>query len=248
MKVECFTLSRPERELPFEVRPAPANRAWIDATRQRFASRCLPLLIANAHGWEILLKDSCEATWNGGAEPEDLVVQTGSGTATHAVSHFGEGILTFRIHALFRTEPGINLWVGGPVNSFKDGIQPLTGIVETDWLPYTFTMNWRMTRVGHPVRFGPDEPICHVFPLPRGIVDGVAPEVAPIDADPDLKRHYEAARDARAAFIDGLKAGDPVTVERGWQKDYTRGEFPSGAKPFAGHQTKVQPKPFVPKA
>lgn len=25
-----------------------------------FAARCLPLLIANAHGWEILLKDRCE--------------------------------------------------------------------------------------------------------------------------------------------------------------------------------------------
>ena len=31
------------------------------------------------------------------------------------ISHFGSGVLTFHVNALFRTEPGINLWVTGPV-------------------------------------------------------------------------------------------------------------------------------------
>ena len=36
------------------IRPAPVEREWMDDSDQRFAYRCLPLNIANAHGWEIL--------------------------------------------------------------------------------------------------------------------------------------------------------------------------------------------------
>src|SRR5271165_1161304 len=36
------------------IRPAEPTRAWMDATPEAFAYRCLPLNIANAHGWEIL--------------------------------------------------------------------------------------------------------------------------------------------------------------------------------------------------
>lgn len=248
MKLECFPTFEAEHDHKFEVRPAPAERAWIDATPKRFAARCLPLLIANSHGWEILFKDRCEITWTGGAGINDLKVSTRSGTSDHVTSHFGEGIVTFQIHALFRTEPGVNLWVGGPVNRFKDGIQPLTGVVETDWSPFTFTMNWKVTRSFHPILFEPDEPICHIFPLPRGIVDDVQPVMATFDNDIDLKRDFEQSRDSRLAFIKGLKDGDPDIVAQGWQKDYFRGQFESGRKPVAGHQTKLSPKPFVSKS
>ena len=36
------------------IRPAEPTREWMDRTRLSFAYRCLPLNIANAHGWEIL--------------------------------------------------------------------------------------------------------------------------------------------------------------------------------------------------
>ena len=35
-----------------DIRPAPVERDWMDATDQRYAYRCLPLSIANAHGWK----------------------------------------------------------------------------------------------------------------------------------------------------------------------------------------------------
>ena len=187
MKLQCFTTFAAESGHEFEVRPAPADRSWIDATPKRFATRCLPLLIANAHGWEILLKDECEIIWTGGSSVDDIAVKTGSGTSNYVYSHFGQGIVTFRIHGLFRTEPRFNLWVGGPVNRFKDGIQALTGVVETDWSPFTFTMNWKVTRPGQPIQFERDEPICHVFPIPRGIVDDVTPEMTSLDSDPEAE-------------------------------------------------------------
>jgi len=47
------------------IRPAPAKRDWMDATPESFAYRCLPLNIANAHGWELLNPCAFEACWNG---------------------------------------------------------------------------------------------------------------------------------------------------------------------------------------
>src|SRR5277367_4965853 len=48
------------------IRPASATRDWMDGTQLSFAYRCLPLNIANAHGWEILSPVGFEAIWNGG--------------------------------------------------------------------------------------------------------------------------------------------------------------------------------------
>ena len=49
-----------------DIRPAPADREWMDNIDQRFAYRCLPLSIANAHGWEILCTAGFTAVWDGG--------------------------------------------------------------------------------------------------------------------------------------------------------------------------------------
>ena len=48
------------------IRPAPAKRDWMDGTPESFAYRCLPLNIANAHGWELLNPCAFDACWNGG--------------------------------------------------------------------------------------------------------------------------------------------------------------------------------------
>src|SRR5262249_19521700 len=57
-----------------DIRPAPMERAWMDATDQRFAYRCLPLNIANAHGWEILAPSGFSVYWDGRAIKEAVYV------------------------------------------------------------------------------------------------------------------------------------------------------------------------------
>jgi hypothetical protein len=39
------------------------ERGWMDATGDSFAYRCLPLAVANAHGWEILCVRGFIARW-----------------------------------------------------------------------------------------------------------------------------------------------------------------------------------------
>ena len=104
----------------------------MDATHQQFAYRCLPLSIANSHGWEVLCPAGFSAVWRGDAALDAITIIPDPGTAPAAVSHFGHGVLTFHIPCVFRTDPDFDLMVQGPVNRPKDGLYPLTGVVETD--------------------------------------------------------------------------------------------------------------------
>ena len=58
------------------IRPAPATRACMDATPGSFAYRCLPLNIANAHGWEVLSPCAFDAVWDGGGGTERRFLQS----------------------------------------------------------------------------------------------------------------------------------------------------------------------------
>ncbi|TPG54900.1 DUF6065 family protein [Sphingomonas glacialis] len=228
------------------VRPAPATRAWMDRTPESFAYRCLPLNIANAHGWEVLSPCGFTAIWDGGTEPSAVTIALDEGTdpARAPVSLFGQGIVTFHIEAIFRTPPGWNLWIGGSPNRAKDAIAPLTGIIETDWSPFTFTMNWRFTRPGTPIRFEPLEPFCFLFPVQRTAIEAFEPAFAPLDADPATAARFQAWSAARDAFHGQLQRDPPKAPADRWQKHYYRGEDVAGEKLVTDHRTKLKLRAF----
>lgn len=166
----------------------------MDQSRDRFAYRCLPLVIANQGGWIIRCPISFSVRWNGGPELADLKVRklrNSQGQSDYIVSHFGGGVLTILLPYLFRTPRGINLWVKGPSNWIKDGIQPLEGVVETDWNESTFTMNWKLTRRNHTVHFEQVEPICVIVPIPRGLAESFDPVCQPLSTNPTLEKSLE---------------------------------------------------------
>jgi hypothetical protein len=226
--------------------PAPVERDWMERTDNGFAYRCLPLNIANAHGWLILNAAPFVAQWNGGSGLDAITIHpTDPDVRPLASSHFGSGVLTFHVEALFRTEPGYDLVATGPFNRVKDAIQPLTGIIETDWSPFTFTMNWKFTRKLTPVAFERDEPFCMIFPLQRGVVEQVEPEVRPLASDPEVQEAYTAWAESRRAFNEGLKVTGSQAQAQKWQKDYFRGAGRFGVPPD-NHRTKLRVKPFPP--
>jgi hypothetical protein len=227
--------------------PASPRRDWMEATPDRYAYRCLPLAIANAHGWEVLSPCGFEARWNGGVGAESVEIRVDPGTEPHKAptSLFGSGTITFHIEGVFRTSPGWNLWIGGPPNGIKDGIAPLGGVIETDWSPYTFTMNWRFTRPGQWIRFEENEPFCFFFPVPRGVVDRVKPVVRPMEDEPELLASFRGWSAARAAFQDWVKKTNPTAPADQWQKLYYRGLDPHGRPGPADHQAKLRPSAFA---
>lgn len=227
-----------------ELEPAPADRDWMDQTHQRYAYRCLPLVIANQAGWIIRNPIDFSVRWNGGNQLDDLKLRFPRGVPENRIrSHFGHGILTFTVPYLFRTPQGINLWVKGPANCIKDGIQPLEGVVETDWSDATFTMNWKVTRKNHTIRFERGEPICMLVPLPRGLAESLEPVRQPLESDREQFSRYEQWRESRHAFNENLRQQDAATVQRGWQRDYMLGMDGEGHA-FGEHQTKLRIRPF----
>jgi hypothetical protein len=240
MKLVCY----PTSGIVPEIRPGPAAREWMDATPQGFAYRCLPLTIANAHGWEILSPCAFTATWSGEVAREALSIDSAAPPHLRPISHFGSGILTFHLLALLRTEPGVNLWVTGPVNRPKDGIAPLSGVIETDWAPYTFTMNWKLTRPGLPVRFEEGEPFCFFFPVARDLVEQVEPEIRDLDSEPETAADYRAWTEARSGFIRDLRVPDSPARAEKWQKAYYLGRRPGELPGPRDHRIKLRVRPF----
>lgn len=241
MKLTAY-LQSPEAPL---IRPSPLERAWMDRTPERFAYRCLPLNIANAHGWEIACPGRIRATWFGRPDLHSLVVDTDLPEHQRPISHFGSGVLTFHVGCLFRTEPGIELWVSGPPNRPKHGIYALTGVVETDWSPFAFTMNWKFTSPGE-VIFEKDEPFCFVFPIARQTLAECEPEFRLLSENPALEAEFAAWTKSRTTFNTDLANEGSQAQEQGWQRDYFRGRTPTGSAGSAEHRTKQRVRPFKP--
>jgi len=228
-----------------DIRPAPADRDWMDSSDQRFAYRCLPLNIANAHGWEILCPCAFTAIWSGNPGIDQVYIQTADCAPPPAISHFGQGILTFHLPCLFRTERGFDLMVQGPINRPKDSIAPLSGVIETDWAPYSFTMNWKFTRSGARVGFEKGEPFCHIFPVRRGELEAIEPELRLLSENAELKRQFENWTQSRAQFTADLKRADSAASAERWQKHYYRGvDVESEKASIDDHRTRLRLRPF----
>jgi hypothetical protein len=232
MKLECFPLVA----YPPQLVAGRPGRAWMDRFHERHPYRCLPLTMANTTGWELLCPVGFTVEWNGGARVQDIRFapdEPHPGFRSFALSHFSHGVVTFPSGYLFRTPPGWSMWCEGPPNLIKDGIQPLVGLVETDWLPFPFTMNWRFTRPGR-VRFEKGEPFCFLTLVEDKKLEAFDIEVKALDTDPELKRQWEAWTKSRGEFNASLARQEPGAVKAAWQRFYLRGELPqaeSGARP-----------------
>ena len=227
-QIECFI----EERALFEMRPSPHKRDWMDASPEAYAYRCLPLAIANAHGWDVLNPIGFSAVWDGGTAPSSIAVAAHNGEAMHhATSHFGEAVLTFHVPCLFKTPPGYDLYVSGPTNRVKRHIQPLTGVIETDWSPFSFTMNWIFNTPNQEVVFEEGEPIATFFPIKRGEIEQFTPVARTPEDDPELWDTHMKWRDSRANFNKELANPDSDATKKKWQKSY-----------FSGPEEELTPK------
>lgn len=228
------------------LRPGAPRRAWMDATNERYAYRCLPLTIANSHGWELLSPMAFEAKWDGRDAMEAVEIRLDPGYSPHLtpVTLFGYGTITFHVEAIFRTPPGWNLQVSGPPNRQKDAIQPLGGVIETDWSPYTFTMNWRFTRPDQWIRFEENEPIAFLTPVERGAVERFNPRFERLEDNPDLRAAFEKWSASRNAFQKWVQENNPTASSEKWQKLYFRGLDADGIPAKVDHQSKLRLPPF----
>jgi Family of unknown function (DUF6065) len=229
LELECYaTYTRPP-----EIVPGRPQRGWMDSFHDRHPYRCLPLSMANSTGWEILCPMGFTAEWNGGVYTQDITIWPDHPHADFhefVKSHFSHGVLTFHTGYLFKTPPGWSMWVMGAPNHIKDGVQALSGLVETDWLPFPFTMNWKFTRPGR-IRFEKGEPFCFITLAQDKPLESFEVSRKVLESDEDLRDQYMAWHKQREGFNARLAKGDPTTVKEAWQRFYFKGEMPEAAGP-----------------
>lgn len=215
--------------------PSSVKTDWMDNTQERFAYRCLPMAISNSLGWVALAPNSVRIKWSGGIHKDDLVVENIDSDQGYsfASSLFGHGVVTFHFDFIIKTPQEISIEVLGPPNRIKDGIQPLSGVVETFWLPFTFTMNWKMTRPGE-VFFEKNEPVMYVRPIRISDYENMNISEEDIKSDSTFYMQYLEYSNSRTNFIE-------KTNNNGWQKNYLKGVCPFSNKPAKGHKVKINP-------
>jgi hypothetical protein len=137
---------------------------------------CLPLVIGNQYGFAIKSLKTFSVIWNGGNSPSDTTVEildNGDNPDYQSISsHFGMGTVTIQNRFTFRTPFGVNLMTINPPNHWIDGIQHMTGVVETDNLRRDFTFNLKVTCKNTKITIQKGEYIGCVLPIPRYFADG----------------------------------------------------------------------------
>ncbi len=209
------------------------QRAWMDATPSRFAYRCLPLTIANQTGLWVNNPVGFTANWRGDANRDSIDFEFDAADEiwkNWITNIFGSGIITWNTPFLFRTSPeGSRLMVSGPANYFKDNLHPLTAIIETDWMVMSFTMNYKMMRPNHPVRFEAGEPLFQAIPMLANAcldLEKASVHYRKLDDDPEISRLYREWDKSRTEFTQKNQAGQLKGDD--WQRDYFLGRDASG--------------------
>ncbi len=106
-------------------------------------------------------------------------------------------------------------------------------------------MNWIFTQPEVEVEFTKGEPICQFFPVRRGEIEAIEPEVRSLTSDPELEAAYRAWSESRRSFNDGLKEPNSIARIQKWQKDYYKGRAPDGSTTAPlDHKTKLRVREF----
>lgn len=153
----------------------------IDHKRDWFTShfyKCLPLSIGNMQGFVFSLPYTVSIFWNGGPETKDIeifyyedFIKYKKSNFIHVTSEFGSGILTIHFPLTLKTPPGINLMTISPPNFPLPGLSPMTGVIESDNIRFSFTLNIKMDLPNTKIIIKPNTPLVGIIPIPRYFCD-----------------------------------------------------------------------------
>jgi hypothetical protein len=206
----------------YDIVPSKVKKTLLDQEDNN-SYKCKPLNVANTYGWDVLCPFTFTAHWNGGNRQQDITIECYDESicvdCSPMVSHFGFGTLTFNMDFIIRTNENISLYVRSPINTYIEGVQPLDAIVETDWLPYTFTYNFKFPKPGK-ASFVKGEPLYTFFPIERGFIESFDLKSSNINMYPELQDEFEHYNDTRSLSNSQYGENKPDSVS-GF---YTRGE------------------------
>jgi len=229
-KLIAYVLPGVSRDMAKTIRPCKPSREWMDNTPGQFAYRCIPLTSANTMGWEILNPVDVELSWSGMDDGDQIEVKSVRDPFAPG-PHFGSGTVTWYLPFLFRTPPEYGLIITGPANQDKQHIVPLDAFVRTDWVPFPFTMNWRITMPKTTVKFAAGDPICRVLPYPLELLNNMELELHDTQEDPAFMRKVKDWEKQRQVDYQNQQKAEQKWAAEGkkpamkdlWNSQYAKG-------------------------
>jgi len=150
------------------------KREWFDP----HFYKCLPLSIGNMQGFVFSLPYTISVVWNGGNKTEDIEIVFHDDFKPYEgynfinpTSEFGNGILTIHFPLTLKTPPGINLMTIAPPNFPLPGLSPMTGVIESDNIRFSFTLNIKIDLPNTEIIIVPNYPLVGLLPIPRYFCD-----------------------------------------------------------------------------
>lgn len=226
------------------IRPCSAHRDWMDETPQKYIYRCIPLAAASTMGWELFNPTDADVTWTGDDMNTDVRISMLKPDRFGPASHFGCGMVTWYLPFLFRTSPDLGLIVTGPANHGRKDAIALDAFIRTDWLPFPFTMSWRLTRKNEKIHFAKGESICRIIPYPIAMLGETSLEITELKDDQGFLAEVNAWGKTRQDNVDKQQAeaanwlatGEKPTGKNVWNNQYVRAKG-KGEEGFQPHQT-----------
>lgn len=221
-----------KKDVSQSIRPCKITRDWMDDTPARYAYRCIPLAAANSMGWEILNPVDTDIVWTGKEKGDQLHFKVQRADPFAARPHFGSGTITWYLPFIFRTPPDYGLIVTGPANQDKANVIPLDAFIRSDWLPFPFTMNWRITEADKTVSFKAGEPICRIFPYPLALLNDMQMEIRDLSDDPAFMQQVQQWEQERAGNYQKQREAEQQWAAEGrkpelkelWNSQYAKGK------------------------
>lgn len=147
------------------------KRDWFNSNFYK----CLPLSIGNMQGFVFSVPFDFEVEWDGGNSPSNLNILLKNSEKYNKYiqisSGFGYGIFTIHFPLILKTPPKTNLMTIAPPNFPTPGITPMTGMIETDNLKFTFTLNFKVDFINTKLLFLANSPLMGIIPIPRHFCD-----------------------------------------------------------------------------
>lgn len=219
----------------FDIVPLKIHRNWMTKSQDKFAYKCLPLNIANQYGWAVLSPCDFKVSWYGGDVPNGVeVFDIEERFMENIHSHFGSATFTINVDFIIKTPENYSLYIRGLPNKEYGILKPLDAIVETDWLPFTFTYNFKFLDTGV-YEFKKGDPLFSFFPILRNTVENFEIISQNINEDKKLLEDFSELAELRHSGLSKLSENGKYD----YQKFYINGKGPSKVYEIKNHIKKL---------
>ncbi len=221
-------------EKKFQIVPLKIHRDWMNKTQEKFAYKCLPLNVANQYGWAVVSPCDFKVSWYGGTHEENVEVFDIPDEYSACIqSHFGDATFTINPDFIIQTPENYSIYIRGIPNKEYGILKPLDAIVETDWLPFTFTYNFKFMESGI-YEFKKGDLLFCFFPILRNTVENFEIISQNIEENPQLNNDFKEFATARQDALNkrGLQP-------YGFQRFYADGRGPNKVYNITNHIKKL---------